>query len=163
MHRARTLENVKDGCPLFFNFVSTPFDHTASFSAMTFKVVPYCDLAEVLLSVKLNQLFAPKDPEEQHFEHLKLINDCQDHHIWPPNPNSFKYKKNVMIEICTEVLKPLCRAEELIFEKSMSVLSTAKTDVTGLKVADIGLGTVKTWHGTPDARVRGSHLVFQKV
>ena len=62
-----------------------------------------------------------------------------------------------------EVVTPLCRAEELILEKSMSVLSTAKTDVTGLKVADIGLGTVKIWHGTPDARVRGSHLVFQKV
>ena len=69
-----------------------------------------------------------------------------------------------MIEICTEVLKPLCRAEELILGKKYeSVLSTAKTDVTGLKVADIGLGTVKTWYGTPDARVRGSHLVFQKV
>ena len=57
-----------------------------------------------------------------------------------------------MIEIYTEVLKPLCRAEELILGKKYeSVLSTAKTDVTGLKVADIGLGTVKTWHGTPDA------------
>ena len=92
-------ENMKD-VRFFFNYVSTPFDHTASFSAMIFKVVPYCDSAEVQLSVKLSQLFAPKDPEEQHFEHLKFINDCQDHHIWPPNPNSFKYKKDVMIEIC---------------------------------------------------------------
>ena len=156
-------ENVKDVCFLF-NYVSTPFDHTASFSAVTFKVEPYSDSAEVRLSVKLSQLFAPNNPEQQHFEHLKFINDCQDHHIWPPNPNSFKYEKDVMIEICTEVLKPLCRAEELILEKKYeSVLSTAKTDVTGLKAAYIGLGTVKTWHGTPDARVRGSHLVFQEV
>ena len=156
-------ENVKQ-VRFFFNYVSTAFDHTASFSAVTFRVKPYGDSAEVRLSVKLSQLFAPNNPEQQHFEHLKFINDCQDHHIWPPNPNSFKYEKDVMIEICTEVLKPLCRAEELILEaKYESVLSTAKTDVTGLKAADIGLGSMKTWHGTPDARVRGSHLVFQEV
>ena len=53
---------------------------------MTFKVEPYCDSAEVRLSVKLSQLFAPKNLEEQHFEHLKFINDCQDHHVWPPQP-----------------------------------------------------------------------------
>ena len=155
-------DSVKD-FQFFFNYVSTSFDHTASFSAVTFKAEPYITSAEARLAVKLNQLFEAKDPEPQHLEHLKFIKHCQQH-IWPPNPNQVKYEKDVMIEICTEILKPLCGADELILEsKYGSVFSKMKRDVTGLKSADIGLGTVKTWHGTPDTRVRGSHLVYRRV
>ena len=55
---------------------------------------------------------------------------------------------------------PLCRADEVILEKSYSQLIGPGT---GVKTGDIGLGTWKTWHGTPDARVRGSEVVGGKV
>ena len=32
----------------------------------------------------------------------------------------------------------------------------------GLECDDIGIGTVHTWHGTPDARVRGAEVVYRR-
>ena len=32
-----------------------------------------------------------------------------------------------------------------------------------LQVDDIGLGSVHTWHGTPDARVRGTDVVWRRA
>ena len=32
----------------------------------------------------------------------------------------------------------------------------------GLEIGDLGMGTVHTWHGTPDARVRGAEVVYRR-
>ena len=58
---------------------------------------------------------------------------------------------------------PLCRADEVILEMSYSTLvSNLGPGAAGLKTGYIGLGSWKTWHGTPDARVRGTEVVGRK-
>ena len=34
--------------------------------------------------------------------------------------------------------------------------------ITGLECSDIGMGTIDTWHGTPNVRVRGRIEVVHK-
>jgi hypothetical protein len=75
------------------------------------------------------------------------------------NPEFTKSEQHVVVEICSNILVPLCTADEVILEKRYkSLLSMRGSRAAGLRCADIGLGAVQTWHGTPDVRVRGAHL-----
>jgi len=59
-----------------------------------------------------------------------------------------------MLSVASEILAPLCK--EVIMEKRYrDVLHQAAPVVWG----EIGMGTIHTWHGTPDVRVRGSEFV----
>ena len=60
-----------------------------------------------------------------------------------------------MIALCREIFVPLCR--EVVLETRYT---TRMGKVTGVKVGYIGLGSANTWHGTPDARVRGMDVVW---
>ena len=118
-------ERVRD-LNFYFYFVSTPFDHTASFSSVTFRLKIHTierDRQKAALALTLGQLFG-KELQEQHTDQLKFLKNCRQY-AWPP-----------------------------LFLKSES---------DGLKVANIGLGSVETWHGTPDVRVRESPFVFRKT
>ena len=50
---------------------------------------------------------------------------------------------------------PLCN--EVILE---SRYTTRISQIPELQVSDIGLGSLHTWHGTPDARIRGIEVVW---
>jgi len=59
-----------------------------------------------------------------------------------------------MLSVASEILAPLCK--EVIMEKRYwDVLHQAAPVVWG----EIGMGTIHTWHGTPDVRVRGSEFI----
>ena len=61
-------------------------------------------------------------------------------------------------------LVPLCRGNEVILENNYSTLiSNLGPGAAGIRTDHIGLGSWKTWHGTPDARVRESEVVGRKV
>ena len=40
--------------------------------------------------------------------------------------------------------------------------TTRISQIPELQVGDLGLGSVDTWHGTPDARLRGMEVVWRK-
>ena len=54
---------------------------------------------------------------------------------------------------------PLC-SEVLLESRYASILKRHR--LPELQVGDIGLGSVDTWHGTPDARLRGMEVVWRK-
>ena len=71
-----------------------------------------------------------------------------------------------MLNIASEILVPLCK--EVLLEKRAraalsSHLSRRQSLALNLRCADLGLGTVNTWHGTPDLRVRGGEFVCWNV
>ncbi len=79
---------------------------------------------------------------------------------WPPSSKHLS-EHSVLLGISQQILVPLCRADEVILEMSYSTLvSKLGPGAAGLK---IGLGSWKTWHGTPDTRVRGAEVVGRKV
>jgi len=41
--------------------------------------------------------------------------------------------------------------------------SSLKQGDAGLKSASIGIGSFDTWHGSPDARMRGTEVVYDNV
>ena len=52
---------------------------------------------------------------------------------------------------------PLCR--EVLLERRYT---TQISQIPELQVGDLGLGSVDTWHGTPEARLRGVEVVWRK-
>ena len=82
---------------------------------------------------------------------------------WPP---FFKhlYERSVLLEISEKILVPLCsRPGEVILEKSYSTLVSKWGPGAASRTGYIGVGSWKTWHGTPDARVMGTEVVHKKV
>ena len=71
-------------------------------------------------------------------------------HPWPPDPTFKPSEKEVLFNIASEILVPLCK--EVVLEKRAqatlsSYLSRRQSPPLNLRCADLGLGTVKTWHG----------------
>ena len=82
---------------------------------------------------------------------------------WPPFSKHIS-EYSVLFEIIQKHLVPLCRPDEVILENNYSkFLSKLGPGAAGIKTAYIGLGSWKTWHGTPDTRVKGNEVVGRKV
>ena len=77
--------------------------------------------------------------------------------IWPPFHPYNRMETDIMVELCREIFVPLCR--EVLLE---SRYTTRISQIPELQVGDLGLGSVDTWHGTPDARLRGMEVVWRK-
>ncbi len=63
-------------------------------------------------------------------------------------------EQDVCKNICKEIFSPLC-ANDVVLEKRYN----RTCGIPGLSYNDLGLGTPKTWHGTPDVVVRGTAVV----
>ena len=64
-----------------------------------------------------------------------------------------------MLNVSSKILVPLCR--EVVLESSYGeILGEQMT--TELNCGDIGMGSVDTWHGTPDVRVREVEVVCRR-
>jgi len=95
---------------------------------------------------------------------MKFIHRCKKI-FWPCDhwsPNFVESEKTIMIDVCTTILMPLCN--EVILERGYQD-SLKSVSWSSLTCGAIGLGTPKTWHGTPDGRVRagGVNLLCSKT
>ena len=77
-------------------------------------------------------------------------------HVWPVQPDVKKREQQVVVEISSQVLLPLSRANEVILEKRYSCIPKP----AGLRCDYLGMGSLSTWHGTPDVRVKGADVVI---
>ena len=113
------------------------------------------------LMIPLGKLFQATNIEP-HLDQLKFIHGSRTH-PWPPHNVTLPSKYDVFLSIVKEILIPICRLDEIILEKKYAKFyhSTSPASI-GLKVQDTGIGSPDTWHGSPDARVRGSPFVFKK-
>ena len=75
-------------------------------------------------------------------------------HEWQPTTK--RPETEVTISLCTRIFVPLCR-EVLLEGKYCRILE--KRGITDIRSGNLGLGRSCTWHGTPDARVRGTEVI----
>ena len=112
------------------------------------------------------------DVESPFPETVEVLSTSRNH-PWPPlfSPDGSTYKPSeraVMVGIACESLAPLC--QEVLMERRAqgslsSYLSRRQNPPSHVKCANLGMGTISTWHGTPDLRVRseGVECVSQDV
>ena len=158
------LETLNDEIHFVLHYVSSKFFSKCSLSALKFKLAAYTDaVSQNQLTVTVNDLFKV-EAKPENFEALKFIHQSR-RHLWPPFKSthttysiSKQSEKDVMLSISSEILVPLCR--EVILEKRYR--DVLKGQVSVLTFGEIGMGSVHTWHGTPDVRVRGAEVVYRK-
>ena len=132
--------------------VTSSFSSVASFSMLDFQLASYTD-RNGQVAVQFGDLFKLKEVEDDMA--LEFIAKSR-RRLWPPlDLDSTSTEADTMIALCREIFVPLCR--EVVLETRYT---TRMGKVTGVKVGNIGLGSANTWHGTPDARVRGMDVVW---
>ena len=140
-----------------FHYVDSDFFSKATFSNLKFTLCAFTAGA-AKAAVRPTALFT-FTPSEDHFEALKFLNSCRSW-PWPPYPWPSKpSEKDVMLALASDIFLPLCR--DVVLEKRYNGLLLDKP-IPGVSAADLGMGSVNTWHGTPDARVRGAQVVFRE-
>ena len=77
--------------------------------------------------------------------------------LWPvfeANPKYVKSERDMMLDITSEILVHLCH--EVTLEKRYRSFVRARNPTLPrpLTYSPLGLGSKKTWHGTPDTQVR---------
>ena len=91
----------------------------------------------------------------EYLEPLKFILNSRSH-PWPTFVHNHKRtEEDVMVSIAINILVKLCT--EVTMEKRYSTPLREPL----LSFSDLGLGSPETWHGTPDARVRGTQVVHR--
>lgn len=90
---------------------------------------------------------------------LKFLNNCRSS-PWPPYPlpSVPKSEKTVLLALISKIFVHICK--EVVLELSGNEPPVPMP--CPVKVDYLGMGTVKTWHGTPDARVRGVDIISRK-
>lgn len=74
---------------------------------------------------------------------------------WPPS--TAMSEQDYMLSLHNNVFTALCREGEIIFGKKR------KFNAAGIRTENIGMGSLETWHGSPDARVRGCEVILPKT
>ena len=149
---ALALLDVVRHIPFEIYKVTTGFNPTSVLSRVDLNLETYkdeLDRSVVIRAGELERLEAK--PENQ--EVFNFIKNSRSR-AWPPSSKHLS-EHSVLLEISQRILVPLCRADEVILEISYSTLvSKLRPGAAELKTGYIGLGSWKTWHGTPDAWVR---------
>ena len=148
-----------------FHHVTTNFFVKSSLSKLDFDLAAYVDdtaSSRIVIGLK-SMITLDSLHEEHHFDVLKWISNCRKH-LWPP-PRSGQHKvseDSVMLDIARHILVPLC--QEVTMEKRFEIFLKSQQPMpyvdVHIKTKDIGMGSVDTWHGTPDSRVRGAEILL---
>lgn len=129
---------------------------------MDFEIEAYTDdSGSFRVGLHVDDLFKVEAVDPAFTSALKFIVNGRNH-LWPPFTTSTKCsEKDVMVSLCREIFWPL--STEVLLESGYRTFLEEKEGPVPLQAAHIGIGTTSTWHGTPDARVRGTTLVWLKA
>ena len=153
------IDQLNKEVPFILHKVSSDFCSHSSFSAVDFHLAAHAPGAcQVALPVK--DLFKVEEVANPAFTSaLEFIANSRSH-MWPLFTTSANLRETeVMVRICSQILVPLS-SEVVLENRYRSILARKRTPV---QAGDIGLGSVDTWHGTPDARVRGTDVVLLRA
>lgn len=154
------IEQISDH-PFGFYKVSSTFCSSSAFSQLDFEIEAYrCDSGlRRLKPLTVKDLFKVEAVDPAFTSVLKFIVNGRNH-LWPPSTSaSTKHsEKEVMLSLCSNIFTPL--SSEVILEKTYAKFLEKKRGPVPLQTGYIGMGSTDTWHGTPDARVRGTDLVW---
>ena len=137
--------------------VTSNFSTLSSFSALDLRLAAHVEDAHRQVGIRVKDLFTV-EAVDAGTSVLEFIAHRR-RKIWPPfHPyNTKRMETDILVELCREIFVPLCR--EVLLE---SRYTTRISQIPELQVGDLGLGSVDTWHGTPDARLRGMEVVWRK-
>ena len=158
------LEVVKD-VPFEIYKVTTHFNPTSTLSQVDLNLETYQDHLERNIVIRAGVLFEMENLEAkpENEEVFRFIKNCKSR-PWPPYFSERVSESTAFVEVIKHIFVPLCRSDEVILENNYSQYLLKKGLVAaGLKTGHIGIGSWKTWHGTPDARVRESVVIGKKV
>ena len=144
--------------------VPQSFNSSTAFSKLDLKLAAHND-GVTKKAVQFTTLFGI-DPAEIHIsDAVKFLHRCK-RCPWPPPPGTQdtysappakkRSESSIMMDISTEILQHLCI--DVTLESRYAGHPQRKlgpSPVTGITCEDIGIGTIHTWHGSPDGRVRG--------
>ena len=165
MYRRRFEYRIDADFRFGFHHMTTNFFVKSLLSRLDFDLAAYVDdTASSWIAIGLKSIITLDSlNEEHHFDVLKWISNCKKH-LWPP-PRFGQHKVSeysVMLDIAWHILVPLC--QEVTMEKRFETFLKSQQPMpyvdVHIKTKDIGLGSVDTWHGTPDSRVRGAEVLL---
>ena len=112
------------------------------------------------IALSFNSLFKVEAKSAEFQGAVQFIHSCENQ-LWPPfhaDPDFKLTETSVMLDICSKILAPLCT--NVIMEKRYRTplslyLDRTPVPTNNLQCGNIGIGTIGTWHGTPDVQVRG--------
>lgn len=150
--------------PFFFYKVTEPFNPTSPFSKVQLNLAPYIAKATVptFINAEAQDLFNFDRLEitEDNEKVVKFIRNCKQI-AWPPFFAKSLSERTAFVQISKTLLVPLCCDDEVILDKTYSTyLHSLGPRAAGLKAGSIGIGSFQTWHGSPDARVRGTEIIY---
>ena len=144
------LENLNATTAFVFHQVSCPFCPVGPFSALgsTLSLKVHLSGGVSQAALKFDDLFKVEAMGSEFDAAIKFIRNCRSR-PWPVSRVN-ETEKTVMLDIASHILVKLCL--EVTLEKRYSA---ATATMPGLTTSRLGLGSNKTWHGTPDVQVRG--------
>ena len=145
--------------PFFLYKVIEPFNRTSSFSQVQLNMAPYItdETSPAFVTVEAQKLL-DFDRLEVNEETFEFICNCKSI-AWPPlvKPSN---EHTAFLHICQKLFVPLCCKDEVILEQTYTkYIQSLGQGSDGLKACNIGFGSFQTWHGSPDARVRGTEVI----
>ena len=164
------LETLDSETAFVFHKVEAGFCSKSCFSQLDLRFSVQSE-AKRKVALKFNTLFKV-EAKPEFTEALRFIRHCRGK-PWPcfkADPDFKHSEKTLMLDITSEILAPLC-TEVILENRYKADLSSflsrrprlAELSAT-LVCSDIGIGSIDTWHGTPDVRVRGGgHFVKRRA
>ena len=148
------IEQINTEIAFVLHKVMSTFSPLSNFSALDLRLAAH--VAEGQVGLRVKDLFKV-EAVNSGTSALEFIAQSR-RKSWPPlNPSTTKSKEtDVKLSLCTQIFVPLC-SEVLLESRYTSILKRHR-----LPELHIGLGSVDTWHGTLDARLRGMEVVWRK-
>ena len=152
------IEQINTEIAFVLHKVTSNFSSFSSFSALNLRLAAHVDDAhQGQVGIQVKDLFTVQAVDAV-TSGLEFIAHSR-RKIWPPI-NSYNTKckaTDVMVSLFKEIFVPLC--PEVLLE---SRYTTRISQIPELQVGDLGLGSVDTWHGAPDARLGEMEVVWWK-
>jgi len=151
--------------------ITENFNPTSSFSRVELNMTPFKSTAGAHLGIRAAELYRLDQLEitDENKNFMNFICTC-DHVSWPPKVKQ-KLESTTFIEISRKLLVPLTEMNEVILDstyhsylKNLVSQPPSHVEISDSRLTSnyIGCGSFDTWHGSPDARVRGTEIICHK-
>jgi len=150
--------------PFYLYEVTQTFNPASTFSNVDIHMAPYKSGVEGAYPVVRTRGLFNLDRLEKTTENgdaIEFIRNCKQK-PWPPWSVQPQTERASLMEISRRLFVPLCKANCVTLEKTYHS-SLTPDDEELIKSQALGMGSLKTWHGSPDARLRGTEVVYNSV
>ena len=149
--------------PFYLYEVTQTFNPASTFSNVDIHMAPYKSGIEGAYPVVRTRGLFNLDRLEKTAENgdaIEFIRNCKQK-PWPPWSVQPQTEHASLMEISRRLFVPLCKANCVTLEKTYH--SSLTPDDELIKFQALGMGSFKTWHGSPDAWLRGTEVVYNSV